>query len=511
MNFLRRAFAGLGMTILTLGLLATAGWHLYSTVTNVETRQRPPARERSFVVDTGTLTSQTVSPVLEAFGQVQAWNSLEIRAPAAGPITEISANFREGLSVNAGELLFRIDPELASRRVVDAKAALNQAHAELQEATQNKRHLEAEAAAARAESAVRRADLERKQSLFEKKLVTSTTLDDATLAFSASEQSVVAKERESLALAGRIDKAQAGVERAQLTLSDAERALGDTSYRAPFAGRLTEVALTLGRRVSENEKLGLLIDPAALEVAFPVRNSDFGRLLDPANKQNLAPLSAEVTLDLSGTSLKATAVLERPAAVASTQTGRTVFARITGGEVTALRPNDFVSIGVTEPALHDVAVIPAEAATLDGRILLVGTDNRLSDHQARIVGRQSDSLIVADVPFGASYVRRRLPYLSGGIKVQARDVERPATSGLPVALNEGRGSRTGRAENTEPQKPAATLDQKRRAELIAHVKNRPDMPEERRQRLLEELEKPDPERRIVERIERSMARTEKRS
>lgn len=508
MKFLRRALAGLGMTFLTFGLLASAGWHLYTTVANVETRQRPPARERSFVVDTGTLTSQTVAPILTAFGQIQAWNSLEIRAPAAGPITEISANFREGLSVKAGELLFRIDPELASRRVVDAKAALDQARAELLEATQNRRHLEAETAAAQAEADVRRADLQRKGALFDKKLVTSTTLDDATLALSASEQSVVAKEREALALVGRIDKAEAGVARAQLTLSDAERALGDTSYRAPFTGRLTEVALTLGRRVSENEKLGLLIDPMALEVAFPVRNSDFGRLLDPANRENLAALPVEVTLDLSGTPVKAVAVLERPAAVASTQTGRTVYARITSGEVTALRPNDFVAVGVTEPEIENVAVIPAEAATLDGRILLVGADERLADHQARIVGRQGDNLIVADVPFGASYVRRRLPYLSRGIKVKPRDAEAPAASEPPVAM---RNDNSRDATNADAGVRTAKLDGKRRAELIAHVKSISDMPEKRRQRLLDELEKPEPEDRIVERIERRMAKTEKRS
>jgi len=499
MRFINRALSGLALTFSTLALLAAAGWHFYSTMSAAEQRRSPSARERSFAVDAATLKETRISPVVTAYGQVLAWNSLEIRAPAGGPVTEISTNFRDGMAVTAGELLFRIDPELAERRVVDSKAALAQAETELSEATQNRRHIESEIAAAKSEADVRQADLVRKTRLFDKQLTTSTIRDDSVLAVSAARQNVIAKEREFLALQGRIDKAEAGVARARLTLSDAERALHDTSYRAPFAGRLSEVALTLGRRVSQNEKLGLLIDPTALEVSFPVRNSDFGNLLDPNDKQNLAPLKAVVTLDLSGKSVPAAAVLDRPAAIASTQAGRTVYARLTGGEINALRPGDFVKIDVAEPELDRVAVIPADAATLDGRILLIDESSRLREHQARIIRRQAETLIVADVPFGATYVERRLPFLSRGIKVDARNVKQRPTSEAPVAS----------ADPLEPT-PAA-FDENRRQALIAFVRNRPDMTADRRDRILRELEKPSPESRILDRIERKMANPESRS
>lgn len=500
MRFITRAINGLGLTLSTLALLAAAVWHLHGKVSTEQAQKRPPARERSFAVDAGILKRQSVRPVITAYGQIQTWNSLEIRAPAGGPITEISPNFRDGMSVTAGELLFRIDPELAERRVIDAKAALEQAETERAEAAATQKHLDAELEAARAEAEVRRADLKRKSELFAKKLTTSTTRDDAMLALSAAEQGVVAKERELLALKGRIDKAAAGVERARLTLSDAQRALKDTSYRAPFSGRLNEVALSLGRRVSENEKLGLLIDPYSLEVSFPVRNSEFGRLLDPQDRDKLAPLPVKVTLDLAGNDVVADAVVERPAAVASTQAGRTVFARVTGGEASTLRPGDFVSVTVTESELTNVAVIPADAATLDGRILLIGADQRLEEHRARIVRRQSDRLIVADVPFGASYVERRLPFLARGLKVKPKNVDNEGTGQVPAAVADSKYKSTVRR-----------FDETRRAALIAFVKARENMPEHVRTRLLQELSKEQPEQRIVERIERRMAGREKRS
>lgn len=503
MRFLVRALAGLGLFLSTLALTAAAGWHLYDTITTAQSRKRPPARERLYAVDAGTLKSQSITPKISAFGKVQTWNSLEIRAPAAGPVTEISPNFRDGMSVKAGELLFRIDPELAERRVVDARAALAQAQTEQDEASATQKHLEAELQAARAEEGLRRADLARQKQLYAKKLTTSTVRDDAVLAVSAAEQSVIAKEREILALKARIEKAIAGVERAVLTLSDAERALKDTSYRAPFSGRLNEVALTLGRRVAQTEKLGLLIDPLSLEVSFPLRNDEFGRLVKSDDRDKLAPLPVTVTLDLAENDVVATAVLERPAAVASTQAGRTVFARITGGEAAALRPGDFVSVSVAEPKIENVAVISADAATLDGRILIIGAGDRLEEQKVRIVRRQGEKIVVADVPFGARFVERRLPFLARGLKVKPKNVKENDSTSSPVA-----SANTDAAPRTTAQK---SFDESRRAALIAYVKGRKKMPERIRTKLLKELSKTEPENYIVKRIERHMARKEDRS
>lgn len=504
MRLLARAFTGLLLTTVSLSLIGFGGWRLYEAAVLAEKPQRGGKRERAFAVDTGILEAQRHAPKVTAYGVVQAWTSLEIRAPAAGPITEISPNVRDGLAVAKGEVLFRIDPEIASRRVTDARAGLAQAEAELLESRQIRSHLDAELAAAKGQADVRRADLARKTQLFEKNLVTASALDEIKLAVSAAEQAVIAKEQAQLALAGRIEKAEAGVERARLTLSDVERALADTTYRAPFAGRLAEVTLTLGRRVAQNEKLALLIDPGALEVSFPIRNSEFGNLIDPANPEALAPLPVSARLDLAGKDIVVEGRLDRTAAVASVQSGRTVYARLTGTNAAALRPGDFVTVEITEPTIENVAVIPADAATVDGRILVIGADQRLKEQGTRIVRRQAEALIVADVPFGQRYVRRRLPYLAAGIKVDPRGTVAPEGT---RALAEAAAERAPREDGDEP----VAIDEGRRATLIAHVKADAEMPEPRRQRMLEELAKPQPSRRIVDRIERRIARGESRS
>lgn len=497
MNYLGRAISGTAMTVLTIGLIGAAGWQLYTSVTSSEARKRPPARERSYAVDVGTLTQTSVTPTITAYGQVQTWNSLEIRAPASGPITEISPNFRDGLSVQAGDLLFRIDPENAERRVIDARAALEQAKLEFSEATLNRAHVDAELASAREQTAVRHRDLTRKQALAGKRLITTEVLNAAELALSTSLQSETARQAAVLTAKGRIDKAKADVERAQLTLKDAEQALGETSYRAPFSGRLTDVAATLGRRISQNEKLATLIDPTALEVSFPVRNGDFGHLLDKTNGHKLLPLSVKVTLDLSGTPIVVNGTLDRTAAVAASQSGRTVYAKLKPDETSVLRPGDFVTVSIAEPKLSQIAVIPTAAATNDGRILLVGENGRLEEHQAKIIRRQGENLVVASVPFGAQFVRLHLPYLAPGVPVKARG-NAPA-----------RNATTPRSETVGAD--GVAIDDAKRAEFIKLVKASKRMPKDRRASILKELAKSKPSKAVVERLERRLAKRRSRS
>jgi multidrug resistance efflux pump len=506
MSYINRALSGAALTLVTIGLVGAAGWQLYASVSSSESRKRPPARERSYAVDVGTLALTSVTPKVIAYGQVQTWNSLEVRAPAAGPITEISPNFRDGLAVQAGELLFRIDPDNAERRVIDAKAALAQAKYELSEATLNRAHVDAELASARGQTAVRQRDLKRKQALGRKRLITSEVLNAAQLALSTSKQSEIAKQTAVLTAKGRIDKAHADVERAELALKDVEQSLGETSYRAPFAGRLTDVAATLGRRLSQNEKVAALIDPKALEVSFLVRNSDFGHLLDKTNGHKLLPLPVKVSLDLAGTSVVVDGTLDRTAAVAASQSGRTVYAKLNAGQASVLRPGDFVSITIDEPKLANVAVIPTAAATNDGRILLVGNNGRLTQHQAKILRRQGENLIVDSVPLGRQFVRLYLPFLAPGVKVKPRQMKprevmpasKPAIASKPV-------------KTQSVVADGVAIDAAKRAQLVKLVKASRRMPEDRRATILKELTKPKPSKAVVDRLERRLARRARRS
>ena len=78
--------------------------------------------------------------------------------------------------------------------------------------------------------------------------------------------------------------------------------------RAEFAGVLGGVSLVQGGLISANERVGQLIDPSALEVAFRVSTQQYARLLNE-DKPIAAP--ADVSLDAIGGSVTSKAVLSR--------------------------------------------------------------------------------------------------------------------------------------------------------------------------------------------------------
>ncbi|MEM7523879.1 MAG: HlyD family efflux transporter periplasmic adaptor subunit, partial [Pseudomonadota bacterium] len=191
----------------------------------------------------------------------------------------------------------------------------------------------------------------------------------------------------------------------------------DTDHRADFGGLLSDVTASLGALVSPNERLGLLIDPTALEAVFRVTNAQYARLLD--DRGALRPIRLVVTLDLDDRPLRLPGVIERASAVIGEgETGRQIYARLELEAGSVLRPGDFVAVEIEEPALTDVATLPAAAVTEAGQLLVLDETDRLRSADVRILRRQGDEVIVADAPEGVRYVASRAPQLGAGVKVR---------------------------------------------------------------------------------------------
>jgi biotin carboxyl carrier protein len=458
-------------------------WRLYTAVDETGNRRPSQVRERDYNVDVATLEASTVTPVISAYGQVRAWRMLEVRAAGKGPIIEISRNLRDGAMVAADELLFRIDPADFERRVKDAEVALAQAETDWAESKDTLSLSTAEVNTARRQLALKKSDLLRKTGLMGKGFVAETALEAAKHEAENAQQTLNTKLKSRITAKMRIQSGRLAVERAKIALEDTRKSLRDTAYRAPFAGPLNDVIATLGKRVSENEKLGILIDPASLEVSFRVSDEEFGRLLAAGTAGTLKALTVKARLDLGARSITIDGFLDRAASVTDlAKGGRAVFARIAPGAGLQIRPGDFVTVEVLEEPLNNVVRLPVDAMTDDGKIFLLAEDDRLELHQARILRRQVDSVVVTGVPIGREYVRARQPFLAAGVKV------RPLRSGAP------------------PPPTHLVLSKERRAALIAYVKSRRRMPDHVKQRILKRLAQPKVPIAMVERFEKRMKR-----
>ncbi len=483
MRFLRRSLVGVFLLAVTLGLMALAA----NTVRGaVETRMNAeprsfPQRERVFAVNVVTLTPERLTPELTVFGELRSTRTLDLRIPVGGTVLTASDTLVEGGAVSEGDLLLAVDPTTAQAARDRTAADLQDAEAELRDAERGLLLAQDELRAAEEQATLRRTALTRAEDLQTRGVGTAAAVETAELAASSADAAVLSR-RQSLASAeARLDQSATRLARVRIDLAEAERTLNDTEVFAVFDGMLSEVAVAPGGRVTANERIATLVDPDQLEVAFRVSTSQYARLLRDGR---LPELPVAVSLDVSGVDLVANGTISREgAAVAEGQTGRLIFAQLDAAP--GFRPGDFVTVSVAEPALNNVALVPATAVAADSTVLVIGEGNRLESAAVELLRRQKDDVIIRVGPLaGRQIVAERSPLLGAGIGVR------------PIDPN---------AAAAEPPAPPemVTLDAERRAKLIAFI-DESRMPDAVKERTKSQLEGDEVPADVVARLESRM-------
>ncbi len=479
MRFLRQSLVGLFLASLMMALLIYAVTTVMSAVqSRMNSDKTPPqARERVFAVNVVTARTETIAPVLQAFGQVESRRLLELRTAAAGRIVSLAESFEEGGEVHAGDVLVEIDP-------ANAQAALDRLLSDRLDAEAEQRDAERvlvlardELAAAADQATLRERAFERQKNLQDRGVGTAATVETAELAAASARQAVLSRRQAVAQAEARVDQAATSLARVRIAVATAERDLAETTMRAPFEGTLSEVSLVEGRLVSANEKLAMLVDPHALEVAFRVSTAQYSRLLD--GRGDLLAADVTATLDVTGAELTARGRISRDSAIAGEgQSGRMIFARL--DTAPGFKPGDFVTVTVQEPAIDMVTRLPASSLDAAQTVLVLGAGDRLETIGVELVRRQGDDVLVrAPALAGREVVVGRTPLLGAGIRVRPlRDEAR-----------------------AEPEQAMLELSEDHRARLVAVVQANDRMPAEAKARVLAQLSEARVPSRLVERIE----------
>ena len=477
MRFLRRSLTGLFLLGLTLALLALAVATVRGAVVarmNAEPRSFPQ-RERVFAVNVLTVEPARIVPELQTFGEVLSRRTLDLRAGSGGTVLEVSDAMVDGGAVTAGEVLLRIDPAQAQAARDRAAATLRDAEAEVRDAERALDLARDELAAAEAQVGLRETARDRADDLANRGVGTRQAVEEADLALSSARASVLTRRQALASAEARLDGSRTALDRSRIHFGEAERTLTDGTLDAPFAGVLSDVVVARGGRVTANERVATLMDPDRLDVSFRLSTAQFARLIDRAGTVVGLPVTVRLG---DGAAVTARGTVARVGgAVGEGQTGRLIFAALDGAA--ALRPGDFVTVSVEEPALEDVARVPAAAVAADGTVLVVGDGDRLQSRQTSVLRRQGDDVLIStDGLAGARIVAQRSPLLGEGIGVR------------PLGPD-------GAEAATEPP---VTLDDARRARLKSLVEES-RMPDAVKSRLLAQLDQSEVPAATVARIE----------
>ena len=239
LNFLRKSRSGKAAVaaLAAVAVLSLAGCG-----------QEKAAAPQATLVRSMQVIKRDTPLVYDYTGFVQAQQEMELKAQVSGQIT--GKYFNGGDTVQAGQVLYTIDPRTYRANLLQAQANLANARAALATAS---------------------VDAERYTKLYEQSAVSKQTLDNAIMAR---------------------DQAQANVNAQEALVENAQIDMNETSVTAPFTGRIDTTALEVGNYVTDGQTTMATIsntDPVFVE--FSIAEPEYLKLANAAvERGEAAPL-----------------------------------------------------------------------------------------------------------------------------------------------------------------------------------------------------------------------------
>ncbi|MBR0817176.1 HlyD family secretion protein [Bradyrhizobium liaoningense] len=198
-----------------------------------------------------------------------------------GRVIEVPVQDRTNQHLEAGDILFKIDPKPYEYIVAEKRAGLADAEASVAQLKASVDQASAATAKAKAQLQLAQENYDRQLTLFQKNVVAQATLDTATRNLDASKQAtaevIAAEDRARQAYGATVDGEHSVIVRLRNELADAQYDLDQTVVRAPTGGFVTELAL----------RPGVYVVPAPFRPAMIFVNDDKkDRALAAAFQQN---------------------------------------------------------------------------------------------------------------------------------------------------------------------------------------------------------------------------------
>ncbi len=243
-------------------VLASAGFALLKATRAVTSPVIP--QERSWRVSTVTVNPGRYTPNVLLYGIVEAPNTAALKAAITADITQVSV--KEGQTVAAGDLLVKLDDRDIALGLRQREADLRETKAQIR--SEQIRHAANRAALKRELNllALARRTLTRNQNLNRKQLASEFALDTARQAVEKQALAVETRQVEVDNHPARLAQLKAHQTRVEALRDQARLDQSRTQINAPFSGRITTVAVTVGDRVRTGDLLLRMYPLVGLEV-----------------------------------------------------------------------------------------------------------------------------------------------------------------------------------------------------------------------------------------------------
>jgi HlyD family secretion protein len=300
-------------------------------------------REPAITVQTEKVTRRNLTEIVVANGRIQPVVQVKISPEVSGEITELPV--KEGQSVNKGDLILKIKPDVYI-------AARNQAEASYKSSI-------ASQASAAATLRKAKADFRRSQGLLESKLIPLSDFDQVQASY-------------DIALA-QLTNAEHQVEMAHALLASADEELAKTTMASPLTGTISKLNSQLGERVlgtvqNVGTDIMTISDLGQMEARVDVGEIDVV-LIHPGQKARLEVDAFRdrkftgVVTDIANSSKGSSSATSAAASSSQSQDATKFEVRIRINENEVFRPGMSVSAEIETRSRTNVLTVPLASVT----------------------------------------------------------------------------------------------------------------------------------------------------
>jgi multidrug efflux system membrane fusion protein len=384
----------------SLAVLATAGGATFLNgrigAAQAETVAAAPA---ALPVSVSVVTPRETVPWDEFSGRLEAVERVEVRSRVAGAIQEI--HFREGALVKQGDLLILIDPSLYAAEVARA---------------------EGQVAAAKARLVLTKSDFERGQQLTDSRTISQRDFDGRVNAYS---------------------EAEANLKAAEATLKTAKLNLGYTEVRAPVAGRVGKLEITVGNLIAAGPGTAVLTTLVSVNPIYASFNADeqvvtraLRTLADQSTPSEIGRIPVQMGTGMSdGTPYNGHMQLidNQVDARSGTVRVRAVFDNVDG----RLMPGQFARLLMGQPKAEPTLLISERAVGTDQNkkfVMVVNKDSK-AEYREVALGVSIDGMrvVTGGLHAGERIVVRGLQRVRPGAVVAPQEIAMDTVSADPTA------------------------------------------------------------------------------
>lgn len=392
----RNVALGAGIVAASVAFAGGAALMERTGAAQAETAAAAPA---AVPVSVALVEAKATTPSEEFSGRLEAIERVEIRSRVAGAVQEIQ--FREGALVNKGDLLVRIDPSLYAAEVDRAQAQLS---------------------AARARVVFTKADVERSQQL--------------------SSSSITQREVDNRLNAYR--EAEANLKSAEAALKTAELNLSYTEIRAPVAGRVGKVEITVGNLIAAGPSSPLLTTLVSVNPIYASFNADeqvvtraLKTLADERTPGAIERIPVEMTTIAGGAPVKGKMqfIDNQVDPRSGTVRVRAIFDNADG----RLMPGQFARLSMGQPKPEPALLVSERAVGTDQnkKFVMVVDGQNHAEYREVTLGASVDGLrvVASGLKAGERIVVNGLQRVRPGVTIKPETVAMDAAANKTVAQN----------------------------------------------------------------------------